>query len=171
MQWLLAARGTTTSNLKVHILIAKCIFPWAPVVILFFYERSKEDAGIIPPIESVLKMLCTSLKHFVTILSNFRPLFMFMPMDGPLPFREDRGSSGGGGQDGPIGAGGPDVPAGGEAPPSGERPRLKLAPRSKPATGQAAAGAAAPAPASSKKASIFGGGKAHDEFAYEVSDE
>lgn len=79
--------------------------------------------------------------------------------------REDRG--GGGGQDGPIGAGGPDVPAGGEAPSSAERPKLKLVPRSKPA-GQAAAGAAAPAPASTKKASIFGGGKAHDEFAYEV---
>lgn len=55
---------------------------------------------------------------------------------------------------------------GGEAPSSAERPRLKLAPRSKPA-GQAAA-AAAPAPASAKKSSIFGGGKAHDEFAYEV---
>lgn len=81
--------------------------------------------------------------------------------------REERG--GGGGQDGPIGAGGPDVPAGGDAPPSGERRKLKLAPRSKP-TGQAAGSgaAAAPAPASGKKASIFGGGKAHDEFAYEV---
>lgn len=79
--------------------------------------------------------------------------------------REERG--GGAGQDGPVGAGGPDVPAGGEAPSSGERPKLKLVPRSKPA-GQATAGAAAPAPASTKKASIFGGGKAHDEFAYEV---
>lgn len=81
--------------------------------------------------------------------------------------REDRGGPGGGGQDGPIGAGGPDVPAAGETPPSAERPKLKLAPRSKPA-GQAAADTAAPAPASTKKASIFGGGKAHDEFAYEV---
>jgi len=79
--------------------------------------------------------------------------------------REDRG--GPGPNDGPIGAGGPDVPGGGDAAPSsGERPKLKLAPRSKPA-GQAAA-AAAPAPASAKKSSIFGGGKAHDEFAYEV---
>lgn len=59
------------------------------------------------------------------------------------------------------------MPGGGEAPSSAERPRLKLVPRSKP-TGQTAAGAAAPAPASTKKASIFGGGKAHDEFAYEV---
>ena len=79
--------------------------------------------------------------------------------------REERG--GGAGQDGPVGAGGPDVPAGGDAPSSAERPKLKLAPRSKTA-GQAATGPAAPAPASTKKASIFGGGKAHDEFAYEV---
>lgn len=81
--------------------------------------------------------------------------------------REDRGGPGGGGQDGPVGAGGPDVPVGAEAPPSAERRKLKLVPRTKPA-GQAAAGAAAPAPASTKKSSIFGGGKAHDEFAYEV---
>lgn len=85
--------------------------------------------------------------------------------------RDDRGGGagggGGGGMDGPIGAGGPDVPTGPDAPPSKERTRLKLAPRSKP-VGQVAAGAAAPAPATAKKASIFGGGKAHDEFAYEV---
>lgn len=70
--------------------------------------------------------------------------------------------------DAPIGAGGPDVPAV-DGPPSGERRRLKLAPRSKPA-GDGASAAAAPGsgPASAKKASIFGGGKAHDEFAYEV---
>ena len=85
--------------------------------------------------------------------------------DFPWYPREERG--GGAGHDGPVGAGGPDVPSGGEAPSSAERPKLKLVPRSKPA-GQAAAGAAAPAPASTKKASIFGGGKAHDEFAYEV---
>lgn len=69
--------------------------------------------------------------------------------------------------DGPVGAGGPDVPPGTDAPPTGERPRLKLAPRSKPTSGQAPT-AAAPAPSSAKKASIFGGGRAHDEFAYEV---
>lgn len=69
--------------------------------------------------------------------------------------------------DAPIGAGGPDVPAADGPPPSTERRRLKLAPRSKPA-GKVAS-VAAPAPASAKKASIFGGGKAHDEFAYEVS--
>lgn len=69
--------------------------------------------------------------------------------------------------DAPIGAGGPDVPSADGPPSSKERVRLKLVPRSKPA-GKVAS-VAAPAPASAKKASIFGGGKAHDEFAYEVS--
>lgn len=78
-----------------------------------------------------------------------------------------RDEQGGGGMDGPIGAGGPGVPASDDPAPAAERPRLKLAPRSKPA-GQAAS-AAAPAPSTAKKNSIFGGGRAHDEFAYEVS--
>lgn len=72
--------------------------------------------------------------------------------------------------DGPIGAGGPDVAANAGAPSTKLRPKLKLAPRSKPAgaTDPAATGGADSAPASAKKASIFGGGRAHDEFAYEV---
>ena len=72
--------------------------------------------------------------------------------------------------DGPIGAGGPDVAPNTGAPSTGVRPKLKLAPRSKPAgaAGPAATGGADSASASAKKASIFGGGRAHDEFAYEV---
>lgn len=88
--------------------------------------------------------------------------------------RDDRG--GGGGPNGPIGAGGPDVPIGSSdgtpaANRPSERPKLKLAPRSKPAGTAAQGGSnASPAAPTSKKASIFGGGKAHDEFAYEVGE-
>lgn len=79
----------------------------------------------------------------------------------PLP-REDRGGASGG----PVGAGGPDVlPGAADAPPPGERPKLKLKARSKP-LGEAAPDSGGAT--SSKSASIFGGGKAHDEFAYEV---
>lgn len=70
--------------------------------------------------------------------------------------------------DGPIGAGGPDVVPNAGPPPTGERRKLKLAPRSKQPAGPSSTGGPGPAPASAKKASIFGGGKAHDEFAYEV---
>lgn len=71
--------------------------------------------------------------------------------------------------DGSIGAGGPDVPTG-DGPPPGERRKLNLVPRSRPIDAVTAQGSGpAPAPASAKKASIFGGGKPHDEFAYEVS--
>lgn len=84
-----------------------------------------------------------------------------------VALRDERGG-GGGGMDGPVGAGGPDVVANSGPPPTGERRKLKLAPRSKQPAGPAATSGPGPAPASAKKASIFGGGKAHDEFAYEV---
>ena len=83
--------------------------------------------------------------------------------------RDERGG-GGGGMDGPVGAGGPDVAANTGAPAAGVRRKLKLAPRSKPvgATDPAVTSGAGSDTVSAKKASIFGGGKAHDEFAYEV---
>lgn len=74
--------------------------------------------------------------------------------------REERG---GVGMDGHASAASVDGSTGSpERPTSSGRPKLKLAPRSKPV------GDSGPA-RDSKKSSIFGEGKAHDEFAYEVN--